>query len=208
MPSQNKHEQIKATSKKMLYDVCGRMGAVCDFKMDYKSQLGDIEVKFDNYDNACEFIEYCRLMVKYCKDANKYLDDYMEWLFDNSDGMPEGVYVEQMDICKKLKDVSMENKDEEYITVQMGIACNQMMALNNKLANMSEKKRNKIKKKPVKWDKLKAFIDITIEENPDAPIEDFFEELKWISYSKINLTFEGDVKYVRDIGMALYNKTH
>ena len=198
---------IPDTAEKMLYEVASRMAEVCSFKTTYQSQLVDLKPKFDNYFEALKFIDGCKTMLTYCEEADKHLDKYTEWLFDNTDNMPEGEYVKQMNICKKLKDISVHNRDYHYIEHQMAIACNVMLNLSKKLNKMKEKKKKKEQKKPVVWDKVQVFIRIIMEDSPDAPIEDFYDELQYISYSKVNITFAGDVKYVRDIGGAIYNQT-
>ena len=196
------------TAEQMLYQVAGRMRAICNFKNDYHSQLEDLKPQFDNLREAVEFIEHCKTMLTYCEEADEHLDKYMEWLFDNSDGMPEGEYIKQMDLCKQLKETLEDNEDSHHIENQLAIACIVIEDLNQKIGKMKEKKRKKELKKPMVWDKLKVFIRITMERiSPDTPIEVFYDELKYISYGEVNITFDEDVKYVRDITGYISNQT-
>jgi hypothetical protein len=198
---------IPDTAEEMLYEVLRRMAEVCSFKTTYNSQLVDLKPKFDNHFEAHKFIADCKHMLTFCEEADKHLDEYTEWLFDNTPDMPEGEYVKQMDICKKLKEILVKNRDYQYIEHQLAIACNVMVNLSKKMEKMKEKKKKKEQKKPVVWDKLEVFIHMVMKHEPDAPIEDFYDQLQYISYSQVNVAFNGNVKYVRDIGGAMYNQT-
>lgn len=189
---------IMEIQAQMMQDAFGRLASIDRFKEDFKDQLGGIEVKFDRFSDACEFVYICDFMMRYCEEAQKYLDDYTDWLFENGDKMNEGLYLEQMNLCKKAKEFSQANEDYNHFLIQAGIASQYLNKKGKKLAK---------KNKPVKWNKLEAFITMA-KGRPDTPIEDFFEELKFISYSKIDITFDENVKYVRDIDTTMYRQTH
>ena len=207
MPSNNKYEQTSDTAQRMLYEVVWRMATITEHKQKFKAPLGDIEVKFKNYDEAVEFIYTNQVILENCEEANTHLDNFTEWLFDNSDGMGEGDYIKLMDVCKYLKETAQTNKDDVYLSVAIGLACKHMMLLDEKLKNMSEKKQKKEKKKAVKWNKLEMVIADGMKNTPERPIDEFLEDIQYISYSNINLSFEENCKYVKDIGMALYNRS-
>ena len=174
------------------------------FKDVFKKQLIEIDICFEDMFECMFFLTKARDTIESITKIYSDIDDISEYLFDNTDSIDEGMYIENMNTIKKIRDKLKKDNDERHFQVNLMVTNYSFNKADKIIDNISkgniEKQRELGRKTKVKFNKLKALIQMTQKGMPIMTLDDFYNEyVYFLSYIPIRFHYHKEQKTVGDL---------
>jgi|TARA_R100000479_G_scaffold124657_1_gene64560 hypothetical protein len=174
------------------------------FKDYFKKYLIEIDICYEDMPTCMFFLEKARDTMETITKIYSDIDDISEYLFDNTDSIDEGLYIENMNTIKKIRDKLKKDDDERHFKVNFMVtshSANKAVKIINNIAKGDNEKITELADKTkVKFNKLKALIEMIQEGMPIMTLDDFYNEyVYYLSYAPIEFHYHKEHKTVGDL---------
>jgi hypothetical protein len=179
------------------------------FKDFYQEKLIEIDICYEDIPTCMFFITLARDTMDSITKIYSNIDDISEYLFDNTDSIDEGMYIEKMNTIKKIRDKLKKDDDERYFKVNIMVTYYSLNKAVKIIENIGKGDNEKMKelgrKTKVKFNKLKTLIEMTQEGMSIMTLEDFYNEyIYYLSYAPIEFHYRKEQKTVGDLNYNDY----
>ena len=201
--------QVIKTIEFKMEEITKQIWELQKFKDYFKKNLIEIDICYEDMPTCMFFLTKAKDTMETITKIYSDIDDISEYLFDNTDSIDEGMYIEKMNTIKKIRDKLKKDDDERYFKVNFMVTSHSANKAVKIIENIAKGDNEKITeladKTKVKFNKLKALIEMIQEGMPIMTLDDFYNEyIYYLSYAPIEFHYRKEQKTVGDLNYNDY----
>ena len=152
------------------------------YKQKYHNQLHDMIITWENTQQAEEFVEFSTSILDVIQQLQKGVKDYVEFIFDYSDRIKEGKYVDEMETYYNLMKHLDNINHHDHINAQIHVA---QIAILNTNKHWYNRFWTKIFDKPLTYNKFNILLEYYISVDDNILVSDFIQSAQFICYGEM-----------------------